>query len=51
MFGMEALKDWLLNCQSYHLTDSLIEELKRFSHGKPASDDISVMSVRIGEAV
>jgi sigma-B regulation protein RsbU (phosphoserine phosphatase) len=51
MFGMEALKDWLLNCQSYHLTDSLIEELKRFSHEKPASDDISVMSVRIGEAV
>lgn len=47
MFGTERLKNWLLNCKESEITQNLLEQLADFSKGKSASDDISIMSVRL----
>lgn len=48
MFGTDRLKSWLQSYSGNKITDNLAGHLSAFSEGKPASDDISIMSVRIG---
>lgn len=47
MFGTDRLKSWLLSYSGNEISDNLVNYLSIFSEGKPASDDISIMSVQI----